>query len=486
MSLFTSRTLLITIRFNVIYLFVLLSLPFFSQNVEIRGKASPVYAGKIIRLQVFQDYITNLRLTEASDTIDKNGSFTLEMQAERTQPVYLKIDNIIAQMYVVPDFVYGVTFPEIDSTRNPQPDVEISVNLGLIVNDTTELNNLILDFEELYNRYFLPKEGQYLGRAAMFRRCDSLQMASYRKYRTIQNSYFKSYMEYRIASANVTLSRGERYLMQNFITGRPVQYHHAEYMQFFNAMFEGYLARKAAQREGESLYSIINSRSDYTALMNFMKADKELQSDSLRELILLRELWEYEFKPEFNKESVKNLIVQLNRTTKIGEHKRISNIMLSTLNRLTVGAPAPSFTALSKDNKLMQFSSLKKHWVYLTFFSTKNVESLKELPKIAALKKKMGDKVIFVSICLDDSLSAYRKFLKDNPKYDWPIWYNYYPSIKTTAKDAYAVTGTEAYFLIDAQGNLNASPALSPSKGIEYRMNIIFKIKRRETKTGLR
>ena len=160
--------------------------------------------------------------------------------------------------------------------------------------------------------------------------------------------------------------------------------------------------------------------------------------------------------------------------------------MLAYMNKLKVGSQAPSFAALSKDNKLMQFSSLKKHWVYLNFFSTANIESLKEMPKIATLKKKMGDKVIFVSICLDDSVTNYRKFLRENPKYDWPIWYNNYPGIKVTAKDAYSVTGTEAYFLIDQLGNLVASPAISPSKGIEYKLNIIFRIKRKDTKTGLR
>ena len=486
MFLFFGMRLLHPMKNRLIFVFTFTVGLVFSQNVEIRGKAAPVYAGKIIHLQVFQDFITNQRLNETSDTIDASGYFELTMHAGQTQPVILKIDNITAQLFVEPDFVYGITFPEIDSSMNRNRDVELPVNLGLMVNDSLELNNLIFDFEELYNRYFIPKDGQYLGRVAMFRRCDSLQVVSLRKYRDIKQTYFKNYVQYRIASANASLSRGEKFLLQNYITGRPIQYHHAGYMQFFNAFFKGYLARQSSQRQGESLYYIINTKADYPALLNFMRYDKELRSDSLRELILLRELWDYHFNSEFDPEAVKTLIVQLNRSTQITEHKVISQIMLAYMNKLKVGSQAPSFAALSKDNKLMQFSSLKKHWVYLNFFSTGNIESLKEMPKIATLKKKMGDKVIFVSICLDDSVTNYRKFLRENPKYDWPIWYNNYPGIKVTAKDAYSVTGTEAYFLIDQLGNLVASPAISPSKGIEYKLNIIFRIKRKDTKTGLR
>ncbi|MCE3258919.1 MAG: hypothetical protein K0S12_560, partial [Bacteroidetes bacterium] len=123
---------------------------------------------------------------------------------------------------------------------------------------------------------------------------------------------------------------------------------------------------------------------------------------------------------------------------------------------------------------------------YLNFFSTKNIESLKEMPKIAALKKKFGDKMVFVSVCLDDSLKSYTSFMKANPKYDWSIWYNYDRSFTKTAKEKYYVTGTEAYFLINNFGYLAQSPAQAPSKGIEYKLNVLFKKPGKNTKTGIR
>lgn len=408
------------------------------------------------------------------------------MQADFTRPVTLKIDNIVAQMYVQPDFVYGITIPEIDSTKDINHDVELPVNIGIMVNDSTELNNLVFDFQDMYNRYFITDDGRYLSRAAMFKRCDSLYVNANRKYKKVNNPYFSSFVKYTVASANANLSRGEKFLMEQYIKSQPVQHNHAAYMQFFNAYFKGYLARTASQRPGETMYKIINTDGNYAALYKFVKADNEITNDTVRELVILRELWDYNFSSDFNADAIKTILEQFAYATKIKEHKKIVANMLSYINKLRVGSAAPGFTAYAKENKLMQFSSLKKRWVYLNFFSTSNVESLKEMPKIAALKKKFGDKIVFVSICVDDSLKDYLNFVKANPKYDWPIWYNYHKQINVTAKQAYAVTGSEAYFLIDNTGTLVGSPALSPSKGIEYKLNVIFKIRRRDSKTGLR
>ena len=79
MFLFFGMRLLHPMKNRLIFVFTFTVGLVFSQNVEIRGKAAPVYAGKIIHLQVFQDFITNQRLNETTDTIDANGSFELTM-----------------------------------------------------------------------------------------------------------------------------------------------------------------------------------------------------------------------------------------------------------------------------------------------------------------------------------------------------------------------------------------------------------------------
>lgn len=454
--------------------------------MTIRGKADPVYAGKVIRLYTYTDYITNFVQKETEDTIGRDGFFQLSFQSDYTQPVLMKINHLNAQLLVQPDFVYGITVPPVDSSRIINADVDLPLNIGIVGHDTTELNQMVFDFQEQYNKLFTTADERYLSRASMFRRVDSLQKACTRRYANINNDYFKRYMFYELASVNASLSRGEKYLFEVYIRNQPILYWHKGYMDFFCAYFKGYLARAAAARKGESLYHIINTKGDYATLLNFVRYEKDLRNDSLRELVILRELWDYHFSSEFSPEAVEHIVSQLQLSTKIAEHRQIASNMMAFFRKLQQGSPAPAFTVMNRDKKMLTLSNFKGRWIYLNFFSTTNPASLMEMPKIAALKKKLGDKLIFLSVCLDDSVQAYFNYLKQNPKFDWYITFNHVRGLKSTAKEQYNITGTEGYFLIDNLGNLSASPALSPSKGIEFRLNTIFKIRQRTTKTGLR
>ncbi|MDI1354744.1 MAG: redoxin domain-containing protein [bacterium] len=458
----------------------------YSQNVQINGRAHSTYAGKIIELYTSTDYITSTRQKESQDTISKDGSFELHAQIDMVQPVSLKIGNVVARLYIQPDYRYSITVPELDQDKNVNSDVELFVNIGVIGRDSTELNALIFDYEEHYNQLFSATDSRYMSRALLFRRVDSLQKLCDRRYAKIKDSYFKNYVTYSIASVNASLSRGEEYLMRTYLVGKPIQYLHYEYMQFFNSVTRGYLERISSGRKGQTVYNIINTKASYEALRDFVNLDKEFASDSLRELIIIRDLWDDYFKADYSPDAVSAIVSQINLQTTIKEHKKITTTMLSYFHKMQVGSKAPIFTAISRDGKLISSSVFKGKWVYLNFFSTKNTESLKEMPKIASLKKKFGDKLVFLSICLDDSISSYQHYLKTNSKFDWSIWYNYNENFFMTGKDFYFVTGTEGYFLINNLGYLAQSPAAAPSKGIEYKLNVIFKVKPRTTRTGIR
>lgn len=440
----------------------------------------------MIQLFTSTDHVTNIRQKESSDSIAEDGYFELSFYSEITQPVFLKIDNVVSKLYVQPDFVYGITIPETDQVYDYHNDAELPINIGVISSDTTELNTLTFDYLTEYNKLFYPDNNKYISRPRMFKLADSLKLICDKRYSKIKNDYFKSYYEYSIASINASVSRGENYLISNYINKKPILYHHYEYMQFFNSCFTGYLNTIASTRKGQSLYNIINVKASYELLNDFLMKDKFLTNDSLRELVMIKNLWDFYYSADFAPEAIKVIISDLNIKTKNSEHKKITASMLSYFNKLQPGSAAPNFTCKTRTGNIEDMNQLKGKWIYLNFFSTTNAESLRQMQKIAALKKKMADKIVFVSICLDDSLNAYKNYLKSNPKLDWNIWYNFDKNIKTTAKEMYCVTGTEAYFLINNFGYIAQSPAKSPSGGIEYKLNSIFKPARSKNKTGIR
>src|SRR5205814_1026700 len=108
----------------------------------------------------------------------------------------------------------------------------------IIGTDSTELNALVFDFQQQYNKVFFG-DGRFLSRAVMFKRADSLQKICNKRYASIKNIYFKDYVTYSIGSVNASVSRGENYLINGYIIKKPIQYNHSEYMKFFNDCFKG-------------------------------------------------------------------------------------------------------------------------------------------------------------------------------------------------------------------------------------------------------
>lgn len=471
---------------RIVYL--LISIPFlcFSQNVKIKGKAPVLQAGQAISLLAYSDLITFTQTREAVDTIDANGYFELETQIRHTQPVHLRINNLYGKMYIQPNYVYGITFPEKDKEQDVRGDADEQVEIGIISADTTELNTLIIDYNRIYNKLFEEAGNEFLNKNRIYHKLDTLQLISSWRYKNNKNRYFKSYVEYSIAEMNASASRGKNFLTANFITGKPVQYEHYEYMIFFNAFFKGYVESYSSANKNENIHHLINTVGQYKSMSDFLKSDPLLANDTLRELVCIRSLWEYYFNPQYNREMVLAMIEQMSAATKIKEHQNILNNVLQIAYNLSVGMKAPDFTALDKTGKEVHLSDYKGRYIYLSFFSTESISSLKELPKLADLVKKYNDKVVFISICTDKDFKSYQYFLKTNPKYNWSIWYNQGNNQEKSAYQLYNLKAVPAFFFINQFGNLAQSPATAPSQGFEYKLKVLFKPKKKDTKIGIR
>jgi thiol-disulfide isomerase/thioredoxin len=455
----------------------------FSQNVKIKGKAHASHNWKAVNLFEFSDLVTYTRSREATDTIDKDGYFELDLQVDHTQLVLIQVENLVAKLYIRPDYVYGITFPEKDPSIDIRGDAEIPVEPGIISADTTELNTMVIDFNKVYNKVFESASTQFINKTRIFQKLDTLKFICSWRYKKNKDPYFKNYVEYNIAELNSNASRSKTFLLSNFISNKPVQYSHYEYMAFFNAFFKGYMEAYSSSQAGENIYHVINSTGQYKEVYNFIKNDPALTNDTLRELVILKNLWDYYYSPQFDNGQVVAIVEQIFETTKIPEHKKIAGNILQIAYKLSIGSAAPDFASVNKAGQLIGIKDLKGRYIYLNFFSTKSINSMKEMPKIADLVKKYGDKVSFVSICTDDSLKSYKDYLRSNPKYNWTILWNGAKS--GSAYEKYNLKGVPAFFFINQYGNLAHSPAKSPTQGFEYKLKALFKPKKSTNKIGI-
>ncbi len=467
-------------------LFILLTFVCFngvSQNVTIKGKAHASHIGKEIVLSDYSDFVTFTKTKESIDTIDKDGYFELKIQIQTTKPILISINNLVGKIYIQPNFVYGIYFPQADSTFNNVEGTESKANISVYGKDSTELNALIIDFNEQYNTYFAKANQRYLSPSKINSLLDTFLLATRKRYKNTKNSYFKNYVEYSFANFFSNTSRSKAYLQKQYIDKKPILYDNFEYMDFFNTHFKGYLKAFSSTKTGGSIFNSINAFADYNDLRNQFNSDKSISNDTIKELVILKGLIDCYYSPDFEKKQVQSVIEQLNRETTFPQNKKISKNILQTIYQLQPGAPAPDFVANDKAGMKVNLSNYKDKYVYLNFFSTESDISLKEMQKIADLKKKFNDKVTFVSICLDDSVKAYKHYLKLNPKLDWIILHQ---DKSSNAKQSFCITSLSGYFFINQQMQLVQSPALTPSEGIEYKFYALFRPKRKNTITGIR
>ncbi|GAB4209234.1 MAG: hypothetical protein Fur0023_21380 [Bacteroidia bacterium] len=457
-----------------------------AQNIIIHGNAHPAYlsAGcKVARLYTYSDYVTYQEILTDTDSLDNKGRFTLKLYAHLTQPVLIKINNALAKLYVEPpasgikEYIIKMYPP--DSVKVNTNDIMLNANISILTYDTLELNSLIFEFNKIYNKYLEVAQQKFLNRNVLFKKLDSILIETKQQFKNIQNPYFQNYIDYTIAELNINATREKNILANIFLLRKPVQVNNYEYMQFFNGFFKDYLISDITKQTQQTIYYTVNKSTQIKQLYDYVKDDKLLNSnDTLKELVMIQNLYHFYFNEKFNPYAVQILLEQLLTSTKIDKHKKILQNIIQELNQLKQGTDAPDFKVLTKDSSIFQLYSVGKQHIYLNFFSLKSPNSLKELKEIQFLNDKFGNKVKFISVCVDEDFQAFKDFLKKNPQYKWLFVCNYQPPDDFSAKTKYNIKATPLFFLINTDKTLMLSPAPSPSDGIYYQFQKMFGKKR--------
>lgn len=443
------------------------------QNITIKGVA-PTHEGKEIALYRYNDLVTYTQTKEVFDTVDSKGGFELKLDVYYQQAVILKIGNLSGKLYLEPYYQYGIIFPPADSANYSNPNTEQSVDIN-IMGDSTELNARIIDFNTQFDNFWAKNYKAFVAQR-LHQQLDSFQLYCNKRYAKVKNRYFKTYVEYSFASVNENTGRHHNYVAKAYLLDKPVCYTNYEYMEFFNQFFKQYLKSKESSKIGNAMLDIVNEQGNYQALNALLKDDPLLKNDSIRELVILKSMFEFYYYPKYNKEKVSGIIAQIGEQTKNEEHRKIAANMLRFFQKLQAGSPAPAFTLKDAKGKSWALSDFKGKYVYLDFFASWNTESMKEMKKMEQIEKKYGDRIVFISVCMDDSLKAFTEFVKKNPKYEWLFLYGGDDKI---LKERYDLKTVPDYFFISRDGDLVQSPALRPSEGIELRFKQIFKDKRK-------
>jgi peroxiredoxin len=460
----------------VLFLFIR-SLASLAQQPSVVDGRAPDFKGQEVSLYSFSDLITYTQVKESSDTVDQKSVFELSAMVDRPQAFLVKIGNQTAKLYMLKAYKYGVTFPApdpVDSGFYQNPNAEQSTDL-IIYGDSTELNARIIDFNTQFERFW-KKNYKYFVAKKLYTKLDSFELAMRKRYENVNSSYLRVYATYSMALINDNTGRHRTFLANRYVLNKPIHYHNYEYMEFFNQFFKQYLQQLTIGKFGNEILDDINEQPNYSALNAVLTKDPWMANDSLRELVLLKGLFELYYTPGFKKENILALTEQLKAATQNEEHKLIADNMLRIFRNLQNGVEAPAFALKDAKESMHQLSDFKGKFVYLDFFSPRSLLSLQEMKKMEQIRNKICDKIVFIGICMEGEEEEFKEFVKKNPKFNWLLLYG---TKDKPVLDAYLVKAAATYYMINQEGYLVQSPATKPSEGIEFRFKEICRGKRR-------
>lgn len=435
----------------------------YSQSVTIKGKAES-YAGKSIAVWVHRDYISNIEKQLTFSEIDSVGKFTLEFESKEIQYVTLKIEKHIASMYIEPNKVYDVIIAAPDSLTYQNQNTEHDVNISLLLKSKTEINALTLDFDNRFDDFFTNEYLSFVARTPR-PKIDSFKVAIKEFYSTVQNNYFSNYINYSIAALEEKTYSSRNELYDEYLKDSPVLYNHPEYFNFFNTFYKGYFQKKSFAKNGINLTSFINDRCNYLGLMDALKKDAFLTKDTIRELVAIKGLYEGLFEGYYDNDSVVKLLEMIRDSSKVVENKNIAQNIIHSFSKLHAGVVAPYFELPDKSGLTHSIDELRSSkYLYLVFFSTECTNCLQQLQVFTSFKKKYGQDIEFVSICVNGTFNSFKEFCSKNTQYDWLLLYD---NTRGKLLINYEIVLYPTYFLISPDGKFLQVPADGPEEFIE-------------------
>ncbi len=479
----------------------------FSQNVILKGNV-PEYAGEKFTFSTYSDYITFTEEELCTTVVDDNGNFTCSFITEETKYIFIKLGVYEAFVFVEPNREYELLLPErkdktIADELNPYFK-SIQYHLGLSNIIESELNYQLAFFDEIYSglvnenlhltyselkernvdsklnkvdtvfskkaysrainnsTYFIYKNLKEIDATREFNKIDSI-------FFDVDSKFFHDFKKYKLALFLYSSNRERSKSISNtYYLDNKVLYHNPQYMSLFNQVYKDYFTYFGRTDGGKKIYKDINNLGSYSSLCKTLRQDSILQNDTLKELVILKCLYNEFYKDKFSRKGLLSVLDSLEISTTINEHKLIANNIREKATKLLVGFNPPAFELYDKDSNLVSLENYYGKYVYLGFCTTMSYGCIKEFKMLENLYKNHKDHFEIVIICLDETIEQMKYFVENE---GYPFTFLHYGNQSEVFKD-YDIRAFPTYYFIDPEGKLSMSPAPSPDQNAEF---VIFK-----------
>jgi hypothetical protein len=445
-----------------------------AQPTTITG-ISKSHAGEEITFYRYSDLITMSEEEMGKFKVDDNGIFNCQIKINETTYLFSHIGIYRIYFFAEPGKNYKLELPIKEEKTEPQRlnpyfrETDLFVGITNIPN--SDINYLINSFDLAFNENFdLIINDTYKGKTNI--KIDSLINSIESHYTQFKSSYFNTYRYYRYGLLKqLTYIQKAKSTSEHYFLNKHVEYNNTAFMELFNLVYDKYFLFFSRTEIGNEVFKDISEQKSLSRLKKTLATDNVLSNDTLKELVILKGLYDGFFDDKFSRSALLTILDSLYFTSKIPEHLLIAeNIRTKVTHLLTGFVPTP-FELYNAKGKLVKLDDFKGKYIYLNFCTTTSYTCLQEFTLLQKLYENHKKLLEIITICVDNDKQDMSNLLQ-NAGYDWTfLHYGNKPEI---IKD-FDIRAYPTYFLIGPDRKLLLSPAPSPRENFEIQF---FKILR--------
>ncbi len=427
------------------------------------------FDNKTIRLTAISDYFTNTEVILSKTTI-KDGKFQLSTTIDGVNQVRLTIEDKSAFLYIEEGKVYNIVLSyDEEWNRSKIYDKELSISFSYP--QTDGINQLIKKFNNEYSTFFernavllANKQGEKAVEAFV------KKVTLNEVYST--NAYVKTYVAYTCASLKDAAYYSKKELNNLYLNNRAIAYNNREYVYFFNQFYDNMFKRLIIGNKGSEILKLLTLENNTRGAIEIIKSELKNESETFAELFLINGLYQVYFDGVFNQKSALKILNEVSLKGKSSENKNIATNILTKLSFYGKDVQAPNFSLYNQNKNLVELSDYKGKYIYLNFWASWNITSVKQMQIIRVLEERHGDKIAFISINLDDNFEDYKAAV-NRFKFNWTTLHY---GNDFSVKENYQVKTIPSYIVINPTGFIESNQAIQPDdSGLEMYLHNLTK-----------
>lgn len=452
--------------------------------VIIKGRHTD-YSGDTL---VFLSYSNMVSFSEEEVgrcAVDDSGFFKCRIPLAETRHIFTYLGVYNCYLYAQPGMVYRVQLPAkrdktIQDLVNPYFE-ETAIHLSVKVEENIsgaplpslyeELNFAIRAFNDSFYPYYYKFVINAYGNRVDRKELNETVVEIRSAFDSIPGSYLNAYIDYRIGLLEHYGSQiSNQKIIQDYFLDKPVLHQNPAYMELFNQIFKDYFLAFSEEHPGLKFPLIINRDKDYSEANRILTGEASLENDSLRELILLKGLYDGFYDGKNIPSSMIQLLDSVKHNSSIQIHMQAVQDIMLEITKILPGYQPPDFALYRSDSTLVRLSDFRGEYIYLNFCNSFGYYCIREYEYLRILNERLKGSLSIVTILVDDSFEDMKGLVESN-NYPWTFLHF---SSQPEVLDGYDIRAYPSYFLIGPDGRLVLSPAPSPVENFESTFRKIY------------